>query len=163
MQLSLVPIIAIIFINLCVVAYVVRQSDRSRSGFFLFMNALSLIMWSFGKILAGAMPSASLWFNALPCLAAMIIPGNMLYYALTRPRTMGAFWAKPAAGFLIFAPGMIIVMLQDYASGGPMLFDYSFWSDTIPLDGPMRRAAMLYCIVLLFTSVLVLGIRYYNS
>ena len=163
MQLSLVPIIAIIFINMCVVAYVVRQSDRSRSGFFLFMNALSLVMWSFGKILAGAMPSASLWFNALPCLAAMIIPGNMLYYALTRPRTMGAFWAKPAAGFLIFAPGMIIVMLQDYASGDPMLFDYSFWSEKIPLDGPMRRAAMLYSIVLLFTSVLVLGIRYYNS
>ncbi|MCC6545683.1 hypothetical protein IT570_00835 [Candidatus Sumerlaeota bacterium] len=163
MELSLVPIIALVFINLCVVAYVVRQSDRSRSGFFLFLNALSLIMWSFGKIMAKSIPNAGIWFNALPYLSGVIIPGNMLYYALTRPRSMGAFWSRPAGGILIFAPGLIITLFQDYTTPGSMLFDYNFWSDTLPLGDPMRRAAMLYMIALLVTSVAVLGIRYHTA
>ncbi|MEO8377775.1 MAG: ATP-binding protein, partial [Candidatus Sumerlaeota bacterium] len=47
--------------------------------------------------------------------------------------------------------------------GEPMLFDYGFWSDSIPLEDPARRAAMLYTMSLLLTAVVVLGIRYYTS
>lgn len=163
MPLSLIPSIAVILINLCVVVYVLRQGERSRSAFFLLVNALSLIIWSGGKAMFKLIGEESPWVLSLPYLAALIVPGNFLYYSLTRPSPMNSFWTKPFALFVIFAPAFIITMLEDYSGAASLLFGYSYGADAISLESAMRRAAMLYALLLLSATVAVLAIRYYMS
>jgi signal transduction histidine kinase len=162
-QLSLVPTIAVILINLCVVAYVLRQGDRTRSGFFLLINALSLIIWATGKTLYKLFGQESPWVLSLPYLAALIVPGNFLYYALTRPRPMGALWTRPISIFLIFLPALFITLFEQYDGTAALLFDYSYGADAISLESAARRAALLYAVMLLTASVAVLAVRYYTT
>ncbi len=163
MLVSLIPPLSIVLLNLVICAYVVREGAHVRSGFFLIMNALSLIIWSGGQMLYRALDREVEWVLSLPYLAALIVPGNFLYYVLTRPKPFHPVWSGSWGPFLIFLP-VVLLTLEEIRSGGfADLFDYSLAAPSYDLQTNSHRVAALYCALTLAATLGVLTIRYYNG
>ncbi len=164
MTLSYIPILAILLINLAVIAWVIKNQDRTRSGFFLIVNALSLIIWAGGQALYRNIGTELPWVLSLPYLAALIVPGNFLYYALTRPHPLTPGWRSPVGILVIFAPAVVLSAAENYSMGDVQrLFGYSYRVRDILFESITRRLTVLYLIVFLGAALVVLGVRYYTS
>ncbi len=163
MLVSLIPPLSIVLLNLVICAYVVRERDRIRSGFFLLMNALSLIIWSGGQMLYRALDREVEWVLSLPYLAALIVPGNFLYYVLTRPRPFHPVWTGSWGPLLIFLPAVLLTLEEMRSGVLTAMFDFSLGTPSYDLQTNSHRAAALYCILTLGATLGVLGIRYYNG
>lgn len=160
MQLSLVPSFAVVLINICLIGYVLQLGDRTRSGFFLIMNGLALILWAGGGALFQAVGQESPFTLALPYVAALLVPTNFLYYSLSRPRPIRPFWESPLAVFLLYSPILILTIMEDYRGEVHLLFDYSYRTDQIVVNTVATRAAALYTSLCLFITIAVLAVRY---
>ncbi len=161
LRINLIPAITIILINVIVIGYVARSRGQTKSGFFLLVNALSLVFWAGGQALfqwfQGSQPLAA----GLPYLAALMVPANFLYYGLSRPRPIRPFWSSPMGLYLLFLPPVILAALENYRSHGMnLLFNYSYRIEGVNLDGWATRASLLYCVVMLGSALVVLGVRY---
>lgn len=164
LKINIIPAITIILINVLVIYFVVRSRGQTKAGFFLLVNAMSLVFWAGGQALfywfEGAQPLAA----GLPYLAALMVPANFLYYGLSRPRPIRPFWSSPVGLYLLFLPPVILAALENYKSYGMnLLFNYSYRVGQVNLDGWATRAALLYCIVMIGSALVVLGIRYYTT
>ncbi|CAN5189547.1 hypothetical protein BH09SUM1_BH09SUM1_06900 [soil metagenome] len=160
MQLSLIPSLSVILINICLVGYVLRLSDRAQSGTFLLLNGISLILWSGGQAVYRAVGETTPFTLALPYFAAMLVPANYLYYALSRPRPIRGAFPAPLVAFLVFFPCLLMTAIEDYTGGVALLFDYSYRVDQIALDSITTRASLIYSALCLFAAVTVLAVRY---
>lgn len=164
MTLSLIPFVAILLINILVMGWVVRYRDRTKSGFFLILNAISLIIWAGGqalyKFLAGEYPEVL----SLAYLAALLVPGNYLYYALTRPHPLRPSWRGAWGLVAIFAPALLLAALEDYRhTDVSFLYGYTYRIGTVELDTLWRRMTLLYLSAVIASAVAILGIRYYTA
>lgn len=160
---SLIPPLAVALINLAVLVWVVRDRSSIRSAFFLILNALSLILWAGGKALFRVVGEEQL-ILALPYLAALVVPCNMLYYSLTRPHPIRRNMHGPLTLAILFAPALVLTLLEDYSTiSAELLFNYSYRVDVLSMDTLLRRATALYLTVLLIMAASLFGVRYYMS
>ncbi len=164
MQLSLIPAAALIILNLTIIFYVVRQQDRPRSGFFLIVNAVCLLVWASGQALFQFIGDESPWVLTLPYLAGLLIPANFLYYALTRPHPLREYGRGPVLMIVLFAPAFILTLLEDYSDPRvQLLFSYSYTTESLTLANLTRRITFIYLALLVFGSVAIQSVRYYTS
>jgi signal transduction histidine kinase len=160
MGLSLVPLTVILLINITIIGWVMRNRDRTRSGFFLLLNSLALIIWVGGHGLFRLVGTASPWVLSMPFMASLLIPGNFLYYALTRPQPLHRFWKSYWAIILVFGPALLLAILEDYSTQTKQIFNYSYRTDQFEFDTLIHRVVLVYIAIQLIVTVVVLSIRY---
>ncbi|MBI5153713.1 hypothetical protein HZA57_00615 [Candidatus Poribacteria bacterium] len=162
-MLGVIPAAAIVLLNAVVITYVMRERDRTRSGFFLIVSAMSLILWSGGIELWRSLDFEP-WALALPTLASTLIPANLLYLAGTRPAPISSSWHRPWMLALVFGPAIAAAVLVDYGSANelrrPGLYFYSSWKDLLAAEG---RWPLAYSVIACGTALLLLGVRYQNA
>lgn len=163
LTLSYVPLIAILLLNLFIVGWVLRQRDRTRSGFFLLVNCLSLVLWAGGQALFKLVGQAAPWVLSLPYLAALLVPANLLYYGLTRPVPIREMWRGPILIAIIFIPALILTLFESYSVELEPFFSYSYRTDRFSSDNLPMRLTQIYVLILLVSAIAVMGIRYYTS
>ncbi|MEQ8818638.1 MAG: ATP-binding protein [Sumerlaeia bacterium] len=159
-MLHWIPITAIILLNLIIIAYVVRERDRTRSGFFLVVNAISLILWSAGV-------QAWEWMHesrvlALACFALLLVPANLLYFVGTRPKPFRPGWTQPWVLAALFLPPVLLTPLLDYRVLAQEKLTSNFYT------GEQWRAFFeaggvwptFYGIVMVLGCMVVLAVRY---
>lgn len=163
MPISLIPLITLFIINVVVAGYVLRLRDHSRSGFFLIVNALALIIWAAGSVLFQTIGDTVPVALALPFLSALLVPANFLYFAMTRPRPLRESWQGNLPLFVIFLPAFCFVLLLDYTPEMGKFFDYSSRADAIPIYNSVIRASALYAIICIAGAISVFAVRYHSG
>ncbi len=163
MRLSFVPLLAIVFINVIVLGWVIRHRDSTRSGFFLLLNALSLIIWAGGQALYKFVGFEFPGVLSLPYLAMLLVPGNFLYFALTRPVPIREGWRGPWVLCVIFLPALILTVFESYSADMAHLFGYSYRRGELSPEALPQRATLLYVMILVLAGTAVLAVRYYTS
>lgn len=164
MLLWFIPLFAILLINVLVALWVGRQRQTTRAGFFLLMNALTLILWSGGVVLYRTFREDAPQFLMLPYLAALLVPGNFLYYALTRPHPLRESWSGTPLIIVIFGPAILLTLFE-YLFGDALSIaaSYTLGPNDPTFDSWPQRATVLYLLILLITTLAVLGVRYYTT
>lgn len=155
-----IPTIALVLLNLIVVVYVVRERGRSKSGIFLLLNALALIMWSGGYEIWRATGGASSAL-ALPKFSTLLIAATLFYYSASRLPGGSAFWQRPVVMPLVFLPALVVAISTDLpaAAAARQLTPFVFesWDRFWQADGGVP---LLLLSVYLVGTVAVLTRRY---
>ncbi len=155
-MLQFIPTIALVLLNLIVIFYVFRVRDRTRSGFFLVVNAMSLILWSGGFELWRSL-NYEPFILALPGLAAMLIPANFLYFAGSRPMVLSPTWESPWLAIFIFLPPVASALLWDYNNTSILRrshpYIYPNWTEMWASEGGWPL--ILTVLFLIFTIILL--------
>lgn len=162
-QYTLVPTLLIALINICVFIYVLRLGDQSKSGFFLLINALALIIWSGGRTLYEFFGETTNFILMLPHVAALLIPANFLYYAISRPKPIRPKADSTTVLFIIFLPALFLAAIEDYGVVHGLLFDYRLSVDDLAFGRRTSRAAVLFSAFCFSLSLAIFSIRYNTS
>ncbi|MBI1292688.1 hypothetical protein GC173_15850 [bacterium] len=163
MSVSLVPLVALVLLNFAVVAWMVRLGDRTRSGFFLMLNCLGLILWAAGQFMHQALQLEAGLTMALPYLATLLIPANFLHHAMTRPRPLVPIWGRPSMIFAVFAPAVVLPLLGNYHESLSEFLFVTMRTEIPRLDSTATRAAVLYALGCILGAVAALAVRYNGS
>lgn len=162
-MLHSIPSLALVFLNLIVIYFVVRERERTHSGMFLLVNAVSLILWAAGmELWRGVNGAASPLF--LTGLSTLLIGANLLHFAATRPTPITPIWRhKWVMLGVVFIPCAIFAFLWDYRSASPLRsssispFLYNSWESFWQSEG---RIPFIVLSLLLIASTFLLAIRY---
>jgi len=163
MQLNLVPMLALVLLNVLVVVYVLARRGTSRASLFLLLNGLSLILWAVGQSLYDRSAESERWLLAMPYVAALIVPANLLYFALVQPFPLRGPWRKNTIAIVVFGPCIVLPLFEDYSLQTALLFNYSYRGSDLLLQGIITRGAALYCALALLAALAVLAVRYAAS
>lgn len=160
--MRLLAALAIIILNLIVLVHVLRERDRARSGFFLILNAFSLILWGGGRLLYEILNEYPPVL-ALPMFGALIVPANLLYFAATRPRPIAPVWGQPWILFAVFAPSVFISASLDYVDTTQSLFGTRLEFFEGGGDSSLLSITYLYYAIFHLLTLSFLGARYLNA
>jgi signal transduction histidine kinase len=156
-----VPFLALLLLNLCLLVYVARLGDRMRSGFFLVMSGLALILWSGGTALMQVLPEHDSRLWGFPFLGALLVPANFLYFAVTRRTSEtkgGTIWV-----LAIYLPAVVLTLLQDFEGPVRQLMGLLVPADPALLKIGVVRAVIVYSSGCLLTALTMLAAEYTRS
>ncbi|MCB2154629.1 hypothetical protein KQI84_07055 [bacterium] len=159
-MLRIIPTAVIVLLNVIVIYYVLREHDRTRSGFFLIVNAFCLILWSGGTEFWHALDHEP-WAVGLPILGTMLIPANMLYFAGTRPIPMRKWWGRPWVLAAVFLPAIVVTAITDFRVAGEMQQYYPFQTPTWEaIINSVGQWPLIYLVGYFSATILILATRY---
>lgn len=157
-MLNLIPTIALGVLNLIVLVYVVRERGQTRSGQFLAVNAVALLVWMSGVALYGIVGP---WAGYLPTLAQMVIAANLLHFAGSQPTPLNRFFGRPWAWAVVFVPAVVPLFLTEYraapGTNSRQFYYYSHVEDALAAEGGW---ALLVAAVYLLLAIILLSTRY---
>jgi len=163
MSLALVPIIALLLLNAAVFAWIVGLGDRTRSGFFLMVNCLALMLWATGQFLDRTLELGTAITLSLPYLATLLIPANFLYHAVTHPRPLIPIAGRGVFIFAVFAPAVVLPLIENYDESLAELLFVTMRTEIPRIQSLGTRAAVLYAMACAFGAVAALAVRYNSS
>jgi signal transduction histidine kinase len=163
MILNQVPFLALLLLNVAVLGYVMRLGDRTRSGFFLVMNGLALILWAGGLSLFQLFGEAARVALSLSYLGMLLVPANFAYHALTRPREFGTLKERPVWIVATFLPVAILPFVELYDGRVGALLGLTMRVDSLAIETTVTRAAVIFSLLCLLGTVAIQTVRYHNS
>ncbi len=162
-MLQNIPAAAVVLLNLIVLFYVWRERNRTRSGMFLAINALSLILWTL-LLRYEAATEFNTGYYRLTAVASSLIPVNLLIFAVTRPVPVSVNLRNTRYLLLLFVPTIVIPFISDYQLTTRMhegqIFIYSSWRELWIAEGGVP---LLLNILFLVFAIVSLAVRYNTS
>ncbi len=159
-MIQTIPAAAVILLNSIVLFYVWRERHRTRSGLFLALNALALILWTLTLRYETATEDVLTYYR-LTAFASSLIPVNLLIFAVSRPTPISPVWRDTRHLYLLFIPIVFIPFMTDYGAALRFLegriFIHASWRQLWAAEGGV---ILLLNTMFLTFAIVGLAVRY---